>query len=98
MGEQNNAAFVWSIANLLQGSNQVDFVKVVLPFTVLRRLDSALDATKAKIFNVYKKRGKEQAADFLLQQASGCSFYNTSPYDLKRVAGDTSNLQALRQI
>lgn len=95
MADQNNAAFIWSIANLLRGTyKQADYGKVILPFTVLRRLDSALEATKAKVLEAYKKHGKAPAADFLLQQASGYSFYNTSPYDLKRAAGDTSNLRA----
>jgi type I restriction enzyme M protein len=95
MGEQNNAAFIWSIANLLRGTyKQADYGKVILPFTVLRRLDSALEATKVKVIEGYKKHGDAPAADFLLQQASGYSFYNTSPYDLKRAAGDTTNLRA----
>ena len=95
MSEQNNAAFIWSIANLLRGTyKQADYGKVILPFTVLRRLDSALEATKANVLEAYKKHGKAPAADFLLQQASGYSFYNTSPYDLKRAAGDTTNLRA----
>ena len=95
MSEQNNAAFIWSIANLLRGTyKQADYGKVILPFTVLRRLDNALEATKANVLEAYKKHGKAPAADFLLQQASGYSFYNTSPYDLKRAAGDTSNLRA----
>ena len=95
MADQNNAAFIWSIANLLRGTyKQADYGKVILPFTVLRRLDSALEATKANVLEAYKKHGKAPAADFLLQQASGYSFYNTSPYDLKRAAGDTGNLRA----
>lgn len=95
MSEQNNAAFIWSIANLLRGTyKQADYGKVILPFTVLRRLDSALEATKANVLEAYQKHGQTPAADFLLQQASGYSFYNTSPYDLKRAAGDTSNLRA----
>lgn len=95
MADQNNAAFIWTIANLLRGTDkQADYGKVILPFTVLRRLDSALEATKANVLEAYKKHGKAPAADFLLQQASGYSFYNTSPYDLKRAAGDTGNLRA----
>ncbi len=83
MADQNNAAFIWTIANLLRGTyKQADYGKVILPFTVLRRLDSALEATKANVLEAYKKHGKAPAADFLLQQASGYSFYNTSPYDL----------------
>lgn len=95
MAEQNNAAFIWSIANLLRGTyKQADYGKVILPFTVLRRLDSALEATKVAVLDTFEIQGDKPAADFLLQKASGYSFYNTSPYDLKRAAGDTGNLRA----
>jgi type I restriction enzyme M protein len=95
MAEQNNAAFIWSIANLLRGTyKQADYGKVILPFTVLRRLDSALEATKVAVLDTFEIQGDKPAADFLLQKASGYSFYNTSPYDLKRAAGDTGNIRA----
>jgi type I restriction enzyme M protein len=96
MSETNNAAFIWSIANLLRGTYKpADYGKVVLPFTVLRRLDSALEASKSKVLDEFAKNKNAGAAlDFLLQKAAGYSFYNTSPYDLKKAAGDTSNLKA----
>jgi type I restriction enzyme M protein len=96
MSETNNAAFIWSIANLLRGTYKpADYGKVILPFTVLRRLDSALEATKSKVLDEFGKNKNAGAAlDFLLQKASGYSFYNTSPYDLRKAAGDTSNLKA----
>lgn len=96
MAEQNNAAFIWSIANLLRGTYKAaDYGKVVLPFTVLRRLDSALDASKQAVLEAKKQNSTSGAAlDFILQKASGYSFYNTSPYDLKKAAGDTTNLKA----
>jgi type I restriction enzyme M protein len=95
MAEQNNAAFIWSIANLLRGTyKQADYGKVILPFTVLRRVDSALESTKVAVLDAFEIHGDKPAADFLLQKASGYSFYNTSPYDLNRAAGDTGNLRA----
>ncbi len=96
MSETNNAAFIWSIANLLRGTYKpADYGKVILPFTVLRRLDSALEATKTKVLEEFSKnRNAGAALDFLLQKASDYSFYNTSPYDLKKAAGDTTNLKA----
>ena len=43
----NNGAFIWSIANLLRGTyKQSDYGKIVLPFTILRRLDAVLEPTK----------------------------------------------------
>ena len=96
MSETNNAAFIWSIANLLRGTYKAaDYGKVVLPFTVLRRLDSALEASKQAVLEAKKQKSTSGAAlDFILQKASGYSFYNTSPYDLKKAAGDTTNLKA----
>jgi type I restriction enzyme M protein len=96
LAEQNNAAFIWSIANLLRGTYKAaDYGKVILPFTVLRRLDSALDSSKQAVLEANKKKSTSGAAlDFILQKASGYSFYNTSPYDLKKAAGDTTNLKA----
>ena len=96
MAEQNNAAFIWSIANLLRGTyKSADYGKVILPFTVLRRLDSALESTKQAVLDTKKQNSTSGAQlDFLLQKASKYSFYNTSPYDLKKAAGDTTNLKA----
>ncbi len=95
MAEQNNAAFIWSIANLLRGTYKAaDYGKVVLPFTVLRRLDSALETSKPAVLEAKKQNSAAGAAlDFILQKASGYSFYNTSSYDLKKAAGDTTNLK-----
>jgi type I restriction-modification system DNA methylase subunit len=42
--------FLWAIADLLNGSfKKSEFQKIILPFTVLRRLDYALEGTKAKV-------------------------------------------------
>ncbi|MFY7819831.1 MAG: type I restriction-modification system subunit M N-terminal domain-containing protein [Rhodoluna sp.] len=48
MADQNLSSFLWSVADLLRGDyKRSDFGKVILPFTVLRRLDCVLEATKA---------------------------------------------------
>jgi len=48
MAEQNLSAFIWSVADLLRGDyKQSEYGKVILPFTVLRRLDCVLEPTKA---------------------------------------------------
>jgi len=96
LSETNNAAFIWSIANLLRGTyKQADYGKVILPFTILRRLDAALESTKDQVLTVNKDKSAVGAAlEFNLQKASGYIFYNNSPYDLKKASGDTSNLKA----
>lgn len=58
----NNAAFIWSIANLLRGVyKQADYGKVVLPFTILRRLDAVLEPTKDAVLAEYTKRKDRRA-------------------------------------
>lgn len=45
MNQQTLSAFIWSVADLLRGDyKQSDYGKVILPFTVLRRLDCVLEA------------------------------------------------------
>ena len=47
---RNHAAFIWSVADLLRGDyKQSDYGKVILPLTVIRRLDCVLEPTKAKV-------------------------------------------------
>lgn len=88
------ASFIWSVADLLRGDyKQSDYGKVILPFTVLRRLDCVLAPTKAKVlaeFAAKKKAGVKP--DLFLLRASGQSFYNTSDLDLKKLMGDQDNI------
>lgn len=90
------SALIWSVADLLRGDyRQSDYGKVILPFTVLRRLDCVLEATKDAVLAEYTEK---QAAGinpepFLLRRA-GQSFYNTSPMDMKRLMGDPDNISA----
>lgn len=47
---KNHAGFIWWVADLLRGDyKQSEYGKVILPFTVLRRLDGVLEPTKAKV-------------------------------------------------
>jgi type I restriction enzyme M protein len=94
------ANHAWSVADLLRGDyKQSDYGKVILPFTVLRRLECVLAPTKDKVLQVAEQyRDSEINPDRFLRKASGHSFYNTSTYTLKAIAGDPSqvakNLQA----
>ncbi len=50
MAEPNLSSFIWSVADLLRGDyKQSEYGRVILPFTVLRRLDCVLEATKAAV-------------------------------------------------
>jgi len=92
--DQGLSAFLWSVADLLRGDyRQSDYGKVILPFTVLRRLDCVLAPTKAAVLaeKVKREAAKLEPGPFLLQ-AAGQLFYNASPLDLKAVIGDQDHV------
>lgn len=91
----NYTSFIWNVADKLRGAyRRSDYGKVILPFSVLRRLDCALDATKDEVLKqAQANKAEGPARDFLLQKASGYAFYNTSPYDLRKLTGDPANLK-----
>lgn len=95
MNQQSLSAFIWSVADLLRGDyKQSDYGRVILPFTVLRRLDCVLAPTKAAVL---AEKTKREAAGlnpepFLLRVA-GQSFYNTSPLDMKTLMGDQDHIR-----
>ena len=94
MSDANLSSFIWSVADLLRGDyKQSEYGKVILPFTVLRRLDCVLEATKADVLTELKKRTKAgvNPEPFLLRKA-GQLFYNTSPLDLKKLMGDQDHI------
>jgi type I restriction enzyme M protein len=68
----NNGAFIWSIANLLRGVyKQADYGKVILPFTILRRLDAVLEPTKDAVLAEYTKRKDQPGLEHILPAVSG---------------------------
>jgi type I restriction enzyme M protein len=89
------SSFIWSVADLLRGDyKQSEYGKVILPFTVLRRLDCVLEPTKAAVlaeFDTRKKAGINPEP-FLLRKAKQ-SFYNTSPMDIKTLMGDQDHIK-----
>ena len=90
----NLSSFIWSVADLLRGDyKQSDYGKVILPFTVLRRLDCVLEATKADVLAELAKREKAglNPEPFLLRKAAQ-HFYNTSPLDMKKLMGDQDHI------
>ncbi len=92
--DQSLSAFIWSVADLLRGDyKQSDYAKVILPFTVLRRLDCVLEPTKVAVLAELDKRAKAglNPEPFLLK-VSGQLFFNTSPLDLKRLMGDQDHI------
>ncbi|MDO9191188.1 MAG: type I restriction-modification system subunit M N-terminal domain-containing protein, partial [Sulfurimicrobium sp.] len=79
MNQPALSSFIWSVADLLRGDyKQSDYGKVILPFTVLRRLDCVLEATKPAVLAEFAKQQKAGLNPelFLLREA-GQDFYNT---------------------
>jgi type I restriction enzyme M protein len=93
---KTHAAFIWSVADLLRGDyKQSEYGKVILPLTVLRRLDCVLDPTKAKVIERYAKiQGTIDNVEPVLRSVSGEGFYNIHPLDLPRLLDDPSQLAA----
>ena len=94
MSDPNLSSFIWSVADLLRGDyKQSEYGKVILPFTVLRRLDCVLEATKPAVLAELKVRTKAKLnpEPFLLKKAKQ-RFYNTSPLDLKTLLGDADHI------
>jgi type I restriction enzyme M protein len=93
-GKQNLSAFIWSVADILRGDyKQSDYGKVILPFTVLRRLDCVLEPSKEAVLAEQELR-ESQGLDpepFLLRVA-GQAFCNTSALGMKRLMGDQDNI------
>ncbi|MHC5796130.1 type I restriction-modification system subunit M [Lacisediminihabitans sp. FW035] len=93
--QQNNANFIWSIADLLRGPYKPhQYGAIVLPFTILRRLDAVLEPTKQAVLDEATKRGDSPAAAVFLAKASGQSFYNTSAFSLQSLMGDPASIKA----
>ncbi|GJM43330.1 MAG: restriction endonuclease subunit M [Gemmatimonadota bacterium] len=85
------AAYIWSLADLLRGDfKQSQYGRVILPFTILRRLECVLEARKPKVLDQVEKlkamkKLEEDAREKFLLKAAGESFYNTSPMDLSKL-------------
>jgi type I restriction enzyme M protein len=90
-------SFIWSVADLLRGPYRPNQYKdVMLPMTVLRRLDCVLEPTKDKVLAELKRwqGGKIKDLEPILCRVSGVRFYNTSRYTFEKLKGDPNNIAA----
>lgn len=94
------ANHAWSVADLLRGDyKQSDYGKVILPFTVLRRLECVLEPTREKVSETIARfQGQEIDVDSFLRRATGQSFYNKSDLTLKKIVGDPGSAAANLQV
>ena len=101
----NLAAYCWSIADLLRGDfKQSQYGRIILPFTLLRRLEGVLEQTKEQVLAEYEKvqqmnLSEEAQEKFLFRATGGLSFYNTSKMDLSKLgeSGIKANLESYIQ-
>ncbi|WP_085026021.1 type I restriction-modification system subunit M [Ensifer aridi] len=96
MNQQALSAFIWSVADLLRGDyKQADYGKVILPFTVLRRIDCVLEPTKEAVLaeHAAKTAAGINPEPFVLRKA-GQTFYSVSQLDMRLLMGDQDNIAA----
>src|SRR5271154_4550278 len=95
MNNPNLSSFLWSVADLLRGDyKQSEYGKVILPFTVLRRLDCVLSKTKQKVITKYQdvKKLKVKNIDPILDKVAGQNFHNRSKFDFDKLIADHNNI------
>ncbi len=87
---RNHAGFIWSVADLLRGDyKRSQYGRVILPLTVLRRLDGVLAPTKECVLK--RAEALPGRLDPILNSITGVQFNNTSELDLRKVLDDPSN-------
>lgn len=94
---RETANFIWSIADLLRGDyKQSDYGKVILPLTVLRRLDCVLEGSKTEVLKKYEgvKQTNLQNFDPILNKVAGYNFHNKSKFDFDKLVADPNNIAA----
>ena len=91
---KNHAAFIWSVADLLRGDyKQSEYGRVIMPLTVLRRLDCVLEATKPQVLERHAKlKGTIDNIDPVLEAVAGEQFFNTSPLDFRKLLDDPGQI------
>jgi type I restriction enzyme M protein len=89
-------SFLWGVADLIRDTfKRGKYQDVILPLTVLRRLDCVLAAKKAKVLETQARfKGKLENLEPQLRAASGFAFYNTSRYNFETLLADAPHLAA----
>ena len=89
----SEANFIWGIANKLRGSYMPDkYGDVIIPMTIIRRFECALEKTKDKVLKEYKSNPDNPAK--AMQRITTYQFYNTSDFDLKELCNDPDHIAA----
>ena len=94
---KDKANLIWDVADLLRGDyKQSDYGKVILPMTVLRRLDCVLAPTKQKVLAYLPRVEKfsDSAKDLTLNKIAGVNFHNRSPFDFTKIVAEPNHVAA----
>ncbi len=94
---QDKANLIWEVADLLRGDyRQSDYGKVILPLTILRRLDCILAPSKQKVLDTLPtiEKRSDTAKDLTLNKMAGFNFHNRSPFDFAKLMADPNQIAA----
>ena len=94
---KEKANLIWKVADLLRGDyKRSDYGKVILPMTVLRRLDCVLSPSKQKVLDYLPRveNLSDAAKDLTLNKIAGFNFHNRSLYDFSKIVSDPNNVSA----
>jgi type I restriction enzyme M protein len=96
MNHSEIVSFIWGVADLIRDTfRRGKYQDVILPLTVLRRIDCVLSPTKEKVLKANARfAGKLDNPEPQLRKASGFSFYNTSQYNFEKLLQDAPGLAA----
>ncbi len=90
----NHVSLIWNIAEILRGDyKEHEYGDVILPFTVLTRLDSVLVDTKQTVLDIKVTSVPEQVKELQYAKVTGYPFWNTSNFTLKTLLNDADNLE-----
>ena len=94
MNINEQANFIWSIADLLRGDfKQSEYGKVILPFTVLRRFDCVLAPSKTKILELNKTITVANKKP-IFKKYTGHDYYNISQFDFEKLMDDSTSIES----
>ena len=90
----SHVSLIWNIAEILRGDyKEHEYGDVILPFTVLTRLDSVLVDTKQAVLNIKATSMPNEIKELQYAKATGYPFWNTSNFTLKTLLDDPDNLE-----
>jgi type I restriction enzyme M protein len=97
MNHSEIVSFIWGVADLIRDTfKRGKYQDVILPLTVLRRLDCVLAPTKRRVLETQAKLRDKKLENLepQLRKAAGFAFYNTSRYDFDTLLADAPHLAA----